>query len=109
MRKKTSIKNHELTHRGFIKKSAAAGAVLASGTNRIFAAGSDELRIGFIGCGSGQNKTYLVPVAETVFVIPLKAGIQFFALDPCFCRGDIIDFRFPQQILFNKFLLTIID
>ncbi len=28
-----------------------AGAALASGTNRIFAAGSDELRIGLIGCG----------------------------------------------------------
>jgi len=41
----------------------------------------------------------LVPVAETVFVIPAKAGIQFFALDPCFRRGDIVDFRFPQQIL----------
>jgi hypothetical protein len=40
-----------------------------------------------------------VPVAETVFVIPAKAGIQFFALDPCFRRGDIVDFRFPQQVL----------
>ena len=44
---------------------------------------------------------YLVPVAETVFVIPAKAGIQFFALDPCFRRGDIFDFRFPQQMLFK--------
>jgi hypothetical protein len=44
---------------------------------------------------------YIVPVAETVFVIPAKAGIQFFALDPCFRRGDIVDFRFPQQILTN--------
>ncbi len=43
----------------------------------------------------------LVPVAETVFVIPAEAGIQFFALDPCFRRGDIVDFRFPQQILTN--------
>ncbi len=44
----------------------------------------------------------LVHVAETVFVIPAKAGIQFFALDPCFCRGDIVDFPFPQQILIIK-------
>ncbi len=58
---------------------------------------------------------YLVSVAETVFVIPAKpvlslaegAGIQFFALDPCFGfpqggvprRGDIVGFCFPQQIL----------
>jgi len=34
---------------------------------------------------------------ETVFVIPAEAGIQFFDLDPCFRRGDIVDFRFPQQ------------
>ena len=65
---------------------------------------------------------YLVTVAETVFVIPAKpvlsevegAGIQFFALDPCSplprgqvypCesrgRGDIVYFRFPQQVLFS--------
>jgi hypothetical protein len=50
------------------------------------------------------NPYYLVPVAETVFVIPAKAGIQFFALDPCFRRGDIVDFRFPQQILFRYYL-----
>jgi predicted dehydrogenase len=51
MRKRTSRKNHELTRRDFIKKSAVAGAALASGTNRIFAAGSDKIRIGVIGCG----------------------------------------------------------
>ncbi len=39
---------------------------------------------------------------ETVFVIPAKAGIQFFALDPCFRRGDIVGFRFPQQILIKN-------
>ena len=49
--------------------------------------------------GLPTTSRYLVPVAETVFVIPAKAGIQFFALDPCFRRGDIVDFRFPQQIL----------
>jgi len=47
------------------------------------------------------TSSYLVPVAETVFVIPAKAGIQFFALEPCFRYGDIVDFRFPQQILFR--------
>jgi len=43
---------------------------------------------------------YLITVAETVFVIPAKAGIQFFALEPCFRRGDIVGFCFPQQELF---------
>jgi len=41
----------------------------------------------------------MVTVAETAFVIPAEAGIQFFALDPCFRRGDIIGFCFPQQEL----------
>jgi len=53
--------------------------------------------------GESKSETYLLEtavatVAETVFVIPAEAGIQFFALDPCFRRGDIVDFRFPQQI-----------
>ncbi len=52
MRKRTSRKSHELTRRDFIRTSAALGTVsLASGTNRIFAAGSDKIRIGLIGCG----------------------------------------------------------
>ncbi len=49
MRNKRSRKNHELTRRDFIKTSAVAGAALASGTNRIFAAGSDKPRIGLVG------------------------------------------------------------
>ena len=44
-----------------------------------------------------HHYSLIVPVAEKVFVIPAKAGIQFFTLDPCFRRGDIFDFRFPQQ------------
>jgi len=50
---------------------------------------------------------YLVPVAERVFVIPAKAGIQFSALDPCFRRGDIVDFLFPQQIVFSLFCFSV--
>jgi len=30
---------------------------------------------------------------------PRKRESSFFALDPCFLRGDIVDFCFPQQIL----------
>jgi myo-inositol 2-dehydrogenase/D-chiro-inositol 1-dehydrogenase len=42
----------ELSRRDFIKTSAALGAAsLAVGTNRMFAAGSDKVRIGLIGCG----------------------------------------------------------
>ncbi len=56
-----------------------------------------------------ELKEQLVPVAETVFVIPAEAGIQFFVLDPCFGfpqggvprRGDIVGFCFPQQELIS--------
>ena len=42
----------ELSRRDFIKSSAVLGAAsLAVATNRIYAAGSDKVRIGLIGCG----------------------------------------------------------
>jgi len=52
MKTKTMQGKLELSRRDFIKTSAALGAAsLAVGTNRIFAAGSDKVRIGLIGCG----------------------------------------------------------
>jgi predicted dehydrogenase len=46
------IKNRKLNRRDFIKTSAAVGAMsLGIGTSKIFAAGSDKIRIGLIGCG----------------------------------------------------------
>ena len=74
-----------------------------AGRNRAGYWGRLLIRLFFIPhqlvCSIGTERNSIVPVAETVFVIPAKAGIQFFALDPCFRRGDIVDFRFPQQIL----------
>ncbi|MHC4244645.1 MAG: Gfo/Idh/MocA family protein, partial [Planctomycetota bacterium] len=52
MREKISRKDNDLTRRDFIKTSAALGAAsLAVGTNRMYAAGSDKIRIGLVGCG----------------------------------------------------------
>jgi predicted dehydrogenase len=42
---------HELTRREFVKTSAVSLAALGIGSSRIFAAGSDRIRIGLIGCG----------------------------------------------------------
>ncbi len=43
---------HKLTRRDFIRTSAVLGATaLTSGTNTMFATGSDTIRIGLIGCG----------------------------------------------------------
>ena len=52
MKGKSNINNLSFTRRDFIKSSAAAGlASLAFGANRIYASGSDKIRIGLIGCG----------------------------------------------------------
>ena len=80
MRNKRSRKNRELTRRDFIKTSAVAGAVLASGTNRIFAAGSDELRIGLIGC-SGRGTS-----AASQALTCTKRGVKLWAVGDVF--GD---------------------
>jgi predicted dehydrogenase len=52
MKKKISKKDITSSRRDFIKASAAAGmAAVLAGKERLFAAGSDKLRVGLIGCG----------------------------------------------------------
>jgi len=53
MKKRVSEKTAEVSRRDFIKASAAVGvATMFSGTERIFAAGSDKIRVGVIGLGN---------------------------------------------------------
>jgi predicted dehydrogenase len=50
--KKISTKTSGVSRRDFIRTSAALSlAAIASPGSRIFAAGSDKIRVGFIGCG----------------------------------------------------------
>jgi predicted dehydrogenase len=52
MKNKAMQTTPDLSRRDFIKTSAALGAMsLGVSTNKIFAAGSDKVRIGLIGCG----------------------------------------------------------
>ena len=52
MKNKVKKDKSELSRRDFIKTSAVLGAAsLAVGTNRMYAAGSDKIRIGLVGCG----------------------------------------------------------
>ena len=52
MKKKLNEKRQQLSRRDFIKVSGAMGATaILSSTGRIFAAGSDKIRLGLIGCG----------------------------------------------------------
>ena len=46
------IETNRISRRDFIKASAAVGlAASLSGKERLFAAGSDKIRVGVIGCG----------------------------------------------------------
>jgi predicted dehydrogenase len=52
MKNEAKNDNSALSRRDFIKTSAAFGAAsLAVGTNRMYAAGSDILKVGLVGCG----------------------------------------------------------
>jgi predicted dehydrogenase len=52
MRQKSNEKTSEVSRRDFIKTSAAVGmAAVLAGKVRLFAAGSDKVRVGLIGCG----------------------------------------------------------
>ncbi|UCG50359.1 MAG: Gfo/Idh/MocA family oxidoreductase [Phycisphaerales bacterium] len=52
MDKSITEKRAGLSRRDFVKASAAAGlAAVAPGASRVYAAGSDKIRVGLIGCG----------------------------------------------------------
>ena len=55
MKDKANKKTNKVSRRDFIRASAAVGmAAILPGKERIFAAGSDKMRVGLIGCG-GQG------------------------------------------------------
>jgi len=86
MKGHTNIKRHKLTRRDFIRTSAVAGAaVLASGTSNIFAAGSDTIRIGIIGCG-GQGTRDLVSCVKS------SPGVEITAM------GDLFEDRLKESL-----------
>ena len=74
MKNQNRQKPDDLTRRDFIKTSAALGAAtLASGTNKIFAAGSDTVRIGLVGCGGRgtYDTTNCLNAAENVELVAM--------------------------------------
>jgi predicted dehydrogenase len=71
---KTTQETQGLSRRDFMRTSAAAGAgVLALGTNRIYAAGSDTVRVGLIGCGGRgtHDTTKCLNSAENVELVAM--------------------------------------
>lgn len=86
MKNETNPKNHKLNRRDFIKSSAVAGAAaLASGGSNIFAAGSDTIRIGIIGCG-GQGTRDLVSCVKS------SPGVEITAM------GDLFEDRLKESL-----------
>lgn len=66
--------NENVSRRDFIKTSSAVGAAaLLSGTNRMFAGGSDKIRLGLIGCGGRgtYDTTNCLNSAENVELIAM--------------------------------------
>ena len=63
-----------LSRRAFIKTSAALGAATwASGTSRMYASGSDKIRLGLIGCGGRgtYDTTNCLTCAENVELVAM--------------------------------------
>jgi predicted dehydrogenase len=74
MDNKAKKETPDLSRRDFIKTSAALGATTwASGTSRIFAAGSDKIRIAVIGCGGRgtYDTTNCLNAAENVELVAM--------------------------------------
>jgi len=74
MKSRTNKNTSRLTRRNFIRASAAAGvAALVLPTNRMFAAGSDKIRVGLIGCGGRgrYDTTNCLNAAENVELVAM--------------------------------------
>jgi predicted dehydrogenase len=74
MKNKTTRTTPDLSRRDFIKASAVAGAAtLASPASRMFAAGSDKIRIAVIGCGGRgtHDTTNCLNCAENVELVAM--------------------------------------
>ncbi len=80
MNKKASEEKGKVSRRDFIKASAAVGmAAVLPGRERIFAAGSDKMRVGLIGCG-GQG------TRDTISCLNSSPNVELVAMGDLF--GD---------------------
>jgi len=74
MKNRTVRKNERLSRRNFIKTSGVVGATaLLSPTDKMFAAGSDKIRLGVIGCGGRgtYDTTNCLSCAENVELVAM--------------------------------------
>ncbi|MHC4546497.1 MAG: twin-arginine translocation signal domain-containing protein, partial [Planctomycetota bacterium] len=74
MKVQKNAKQAEFSRRDFIKTSAAVSlATLGVGANKLFAAGSDKIRLGLIGCGGRgtYDSTNCLKAAEGVELVAM--------------------------------------
>jgi len=74
MKAEPTQKRKELSRRTFLRSSGAAGmAAVLSGTGRLFAAGSEKIRVGLIGCGGRgtYDTTNCLNSAENVELVAM--------------------------------------
>ena len=90
---KSSVEKRALSRRTFLKTTAAAGAAsLVAGTGGVFAAGSDRIRVGLIGCGGRGTGAGIIDCAQS------SPGVELVAMGDLF--QDHIE-QAPQVIMQN--------
>ncbi len=80
MKDQKKAKQAEFSRRDFIKSSAAVSlATLGSGASKIYAAGSDKIRLGLIGCGGRgtYDSTNCLKSAEGVELVAMGDGFKY--------------------------------
>ena len=83
---KKSKKTNKTTRRDFIKATAAIGmTAVLSGKERLFAAGSDKMRVGLIGCG-GQG------TRDAISCVNSSANVELVAM------GDLFRDRLDESL-----------
>jgi len=70
--------SEKMSRRDFVKTTSAAGAALLAGTGGVYAAGSDTIRVGLIGCGGRGTGAGIIDCAES------SKGIELVAMGDLF-------------------------
>jgi len=86
MKRQANEKTGEVSRRAFLKTSAAVGmTALLPGRERLFAAGSDKMRVGLIGCG-GQG------TRDTISCLKSAPNVELVAM------GDLFRDRLDESL-----------
>ena len=79
MKVQNKPKQAKISRRDFIKTSAAVSlATLGAGASKVYAAGSDKIRLGLIGCGGRgtYDSTNCMNAAEGVELVAMGDGFK---------------------------------